>query len=114
MTEALIVVQLADIVRTYTVMVTALLLAVLGYTTVTSQRFSGRILVFLAGLDLVLVVVIFGQLANVGRTITWRAFALAIGVTVLTVTTYLEIRARRREDDAQATEGAEDGDQSSS
>lgn len=112
MSEALRVVQLADLLRTYTVIVTAFALAFTAVNAVTTYLRAPRILLFIVGIDVTLVALLFGQLANLGRSITWRTEALAVGVTIIAVTSWLEIKARRVPGQT-LTERTEDGDQSS-
>ena len=113
MSEALVVVQAADILRTYTVLLTALALAFTVVNAVTMRPPVIRIVLFIFGIDVTLIALLFGQLANLGRSITWRTGALAVGVTIITVTSWLEVRARRAALSQQSAEGTEDGDQSS-
>lgn len=114
MNESLVIIQLADWMRTYTVIVTALALAITLINLLTIRPFRRRVLWFVLGVDLTLISLLFGQLANLGRSITWRTIALAVGVTVIAATSWRETRARRRlEQAAITTEGTEDGGQSS-
>jgi hypothetical protein len=113
--QSLVIVQVADWMRTYTVIVTALALAFTVVNLMTMRPYLARIVLFIAGVDVTLVSLLFGQLANLGRTITWRTVALAVGVTVIAVSSWMDARARRRllNETVKATEGIEDGDQSS-
>lgn len=114
MNQSLVVIQLADLMRTYTVIVTALSLAFTVVNLLTTRPFLSRILWFIIGIDVTLVSLLFGQLANLGRSITWRTVALAVGVSIIAATSWRETRARRRLDQTvRATEGTEGGDQSS-
>ena len=111
--QAVMVVQVADLLRTYTVVVTAFALAFTIVNALTARPIVKRIAWFVLGIDVTLIAVLFAQLANLGRSITWRTEALAVGITLIAVTSWLEIRARRTESGKQPTERTEDGDQSS-
>lgn len=114
MTQSLVIIQVADWLRTYTVIVTALALAFTVVNLLTIRPVVTRIVWFAVGINVTLVSMLFGQLANLGRSITWRTVALAAGVTIIAVASWREARAQRGEHDtAGATEGTEDGDQSS-
>ena len=114
MNSGLVVVQLPDIVRAYSVLITALAMGLLTVGLLTSSPFRGRVLWFVLGVDIIMVALLFGQLANVGRSITWRTVATAVGVTIITVVCWLEVRTRRRDtQDRAAAEETEDGEQSS-
>jgi protein-S-isoprenylcysteine O-methyltransferase Ste14 len=106
MDQAVVVIQVADYLRTYTAMVTAVALA---FTTVNALTQPAeqrrRIAVFVFGINLVLVALFFAQLANLGRSITWRTFALAVGVTLIAISSWLEIRSRRKHGHGRSGDG---------
>lgn len=111
MDSALVVIQAADILRTYTVLVTAIAMGMLTVAFAVSGPMRKRVIAFIVGVDTIMVALIFGQLANVGRSISWRTCALAVGVTLVVVTSWVEVRERRAAL-KQSTERTEDGDQS--